>query len=66
MLEAELQKLEAAPPADAAAQEAGRSGLIDAFRHEKAAVLAASAADLNKLAAWLQERGSAEGSGSAR
>jgi hypothetical protein len=64
VLEAELQKLKAAPPADATGTEACRSSLISAFRHEKAAVLTAAAADLNKLAAWLQERGGSESSGS--
>ena len=52
-LEAEQRRLASAPPASDAIQDAGRSGTISAFRHEKAEVLKAAAALFNELATFL-------------
>ena len=55
VLEAEQRRLASALPAGDVVQDPGRSGLISAFRREKAAVLEAAAASFNELATTLQE-----------
>ncbi len=54
VLEVEQRRLASAPPAGDVIQDPDRSGLITAFRHEKAAVLKAAATSFNELATSLQ------------
>lgn len=61
VLEAEQRRLALAPPAGEVIQDPDRSGLITAFRHEKAAVLKAAATSFNELATMLQERSGGDG-----
>ena len=56
VLEAEQRRVAAAPPAGDVVEDPDRSGLISAFRHEKAA-----AASFDELATMLQERSDSVG-----
>jgi hypothetical protein len=53
VLEAEQRRLAMARPAGDVIRDPGRSALISAFRHEKAAVLKQAAASFNELATML-------------